>query len=80
MLFREEKKPAFKLGEIHKHVGSSGKKEGSRALEGGQEDWPELITLIPKQEEKDGHNGSNTFVPWKWDAFSFSSSLWCSCS
>lgn len=69
MLFRGEKKLALKLGEIHRHVGSSGKKEGNRALEEGQEGWPELIALVPKQEDEDGHLGSNTFVPWKWDAF-----------
>lgn len=69
MVFRGEKKPALKLGEILRHVGSSGKKEGNRALEGGQEGWPELIALVPKQEDEDGRLGSNTFVPWKWDAF-----------
>lgn len=31
----------------------------------GQEDWPQLIALIPKQEEKGGHHGSDAFVPWK---------------
>lgn len=68
MLFRGEKKACLQLGEIHGHVGSSGKKEGSRALE-GQENWPKLIALVPKQEEEGGHHASHTFVPWKQDAF-----------
>lgn len=66
---RRKKKPACKLGEIHRHVGTSGKKRGSRPLEEGQEDWPELIALVPKQEEEGGHHGTYTFVLWKWDAF-----------
>lgn len=32
---RKKKKPACKLGEIHRHVGSSGKKQGNRSLEEG---------------------------------------------
>lgn len=32
---KKKKKPACKLGEIHRHVGSSGKKQGNRSLEEG---------------------------------------------
>lgn len=79
MLFRGEKKACLQLGKIHRHVG---KKEGSRALQ-GQEDLPELIALVPKQEEEGGHHCSHTFVLWKWDAFFILAPLirlWCPCS
>lgn len=40
-----------------------GMKEVSRALQEGQEDWPELIALVPKQEEAGDHHYSYRFVP-----------------
>lgn len=66
---QRRKKACLQLGEIHGHVGSSGKKEGSRVLEEGQGNLPELIALVPQQEEEGGHHASHTFVPWKQDAF-----------